>query len=88
MKQKSYSERQIIGILKEAESGIPVPELCRKHGMGNSTFYKWRAKYGGMDASLLQRMKELESENNRLKKLYAESQLEADVIRDALRKKW
>lgn len=88
MKQKSYSESQIIGILKEAESGIPVPELCRKHGMGNSTFYKWRAKYGGMDASLLQRMKELESENKRLKKLYAESQLEADVIRDALRKKW
>jgi putative transposase len=88
MKQKSYSESQIIGILKEAESGLPVPELCRKHGMGNSTFYKWRAKYGGMDASLLQRMKELESENKRLKKLYAESQLEADIIRDALRKKW
>jgi putative transposase len=88
MKQKSYSESQIIGILKEAESGMPVPELCRKHGMGNSTFYKWRAKYGGMDASLLQRMKELESENKRLKKLYAESQLEADIIRDALRKKW
>ena len=88
MKQKSYSESQIIGILKEAESGLPVPELCRKHGMGNSTFYKWRAKYGGIDASLLQRMKELESENKRLKKLYAESQLEADIIRDALRKKW
>ena len=72
MKQKSYSESQIIGILKEAESGLPVPELCRKNGMGNSTFYKWRAKYGGMDASLLQRMKELESENKCLKKLYAE----------------
>jgi putative transposase len=88
MKNKIYGESQIIGILKEAESGIPVPELCRKHGMGNSTFYKWRFKYGGMDASLLQRMKELESENKRLKKLYAESQLEADIIRDALRKKW
>lgn len=88
MKNKIYGESQIIGILKEAESGIPVPELCRKHGMGNSTFYKWRAKYGGMDASLLQRMKELESENKRLKKLYAESQLEADIIRDDLRKKW
>lgn len=88
MKNKIYGESQIIGILKEAESGIPVPELCRKHGMGNSTFYKWRAKYGGMDASLLQRMKELESENKRLKKLYAESQLEADIIREALRKKW
>ena len=88
MKNKIYGESQIIGILKEAESGMPVPELCRKHGMGNSTFYKWRAKYGGMDASLLQRMKELESENKRLKKLYAESQLEADIIRDALRKKW
>ena len=88
MKNKIYGESQIIRILKEGESGIPVPELCRKHGMGNSTFYKWRAKYGGMDASLLQRMKELESENKRLKKLYAESQLEADIIRDALRKKW
>ena len=67
---------------------MPVPELCRKHGMGNLTFYKWRAKYGGMDASLLQRMKELESENKHLKKFYAESQLEADIIRYALRKKW
>jgi len=88
MKRISYSESQIIGILKEAETGIPVPELCRKHGMGNSTFYKWRSRYGGMDVSLLQRMKELESENKRLKKLYAESQLEADLIREALRKKW
>ena len=88
MKRISYSENQIIGILKEAETGIPVPELCRKHGMGNSTFYKWRSRYGGMDVSLLQRMKELESENKRLKKLYAESQLEADLIREALRKKW
>jgi putative transposase len=88
MKRISYGESQIIGILKEAESGIPVPELCRKHGMGNSTFYKWRSRYGGMDVSLLQRMKELESENKRLKKLYAESQLEADIIREALRKKW
>ena len=88
MKRISYSESQIISILKEAESGIPVPELCRKHGMSNSTFYKWRSRYGGMDVSLLQRMKELESENKRLKKLYAESQLEADLIREALRKKW
>ena len=88
MKRISYSEGQIISILKEAESGIPVPELCRKHGMGNSTFYKWRSKYGGMDASLLHKMKELEAENKRLKKMYAESQLEADIIRDALRKKW
>ena len=88
MKRISYSESQIISILKEAESGIPVPELCRKHGMGNSTFYKWRAKYGGMDTSLLHKMKELEAENKRLKKMYAESQLEADSIRDALRKKW
>lgn len=88
MKRISYSESQIISILKEAESGIPVPELCRKHGMGNSTFYKWRAKYGGMDTSLLHKMKELEAENKRLKKMYADSQLEADIIRDALRKKW
>jgi putative transposase len=59
-----------------------------KHGIGNSTFYKWRAKYGGMEASLMNKMKELETENKRLKKMYAESQLEADIIRDALRKKW
>ena len=88
MKQTSYSESQILAILKEAQGGTPVPELCREHGMSNSTFYKWRSKYGGMDASLLQRMKELEAENKRLKKMYAESQLKTDIIQKAMRKKW
>ena len=66
MKTSRYTEHQILGILKQSESGIPVPELCRAHGMSSATFYKWRAKYGGMDASLLARLKELEEENRRL----------------------
>ena len=69
MKKSKYSDSQIIGILKEAEAGTPVPQLCRTHGMSSATFYKWRAKYGGMDASLMARMKELEDENRRLKKM-------------------
>ena len=69
MKKASFSDSQILAILKQAESGVPVAELCREHGMGNSTFYKWRSKYGGMDASLMAHMKELENENRRLKKM-------------------
>jgi putative transposase len=88
MKKSKYSDSQIIGILKEAEVGTPVPQLCRTHGMSNATFYKWRAKYGGMDASLMSRMKELEDENRRLKKMYAEAQMSADVLKEALAKKW
>ena len=68
MKKVQFSDSQIMDILKQAESGIPVPELCREHGMANSTFYKWRSKYGGMDTSLLTRMKELEAENRQLNK--------------------
>ncbi len=88
MKKVQFSDSQIMVILKQAESGIPVPELCREHGMANSTFYKWRAKYGGMDASLLTRMKELESENRQLKKMYAEERLKAEIIQEAMAKKW
>lgn len=88
MKTSKYSDSQILAILKEAEAGTPVPQLCRTHGMSNATFYKWRAKYGGMDASLMARMKELEEENRRLKKLYAEAQLAADIVKEALTKKW
>lgn len=88
MKKSRFSDSQIIGILKEAESGTPVPELCRVHGISNATFYKWRAKFGGMDASLMSRMKELEDENRRLKKMYAEAQMSADVLKEALAKKW
>jgi len=88
MKKVQFSDSQIMAILKQAEAGIPVPELCREHGMANSTFYKWRAKYGGMDASLLTRMKELEAENRQLKKMYAEERLKAEIIQEAMAKKW
>ena len=88
MKKSRYSESQIIGILKQAEAGTPVPELCRQHGMSSASFYKWRSKYGGMDASMVTRMKELEAENARLKKMYADVQLQNDVIKEALEKKW
>ena len=87
MKTSRYSDSQILSILKQAENGIPVPELCREHGMSSATFYKWRAKYGGMDASLMARMKELEEENRRLKRMYAEAQMKAEVLREALGKK-
>ena len=88
MKKSRYTDSQILSILKQAENGTPIPELCREHGMSSATFYKWRAKYGGMDASLMSRLKELEKENQRLKKMYAEAQLKADVVREALEKKW
>ena len=87
MKTSRYSDSQILNILKQAESGVPVPDLCREHGMSSATFYKWRAKYGGMDASLMARMKELEEENRRLKRMYAEAQMKAEVLREALGKK-
>lgn len=71
MKKSRYTDSQILSILKQNEAGTPVSELCREHGMSNATFYKWRSKFGGMDASLMKRMKELEDENRRLKKMYA-----------------
>jgi len=74
--------------LKEAEGGQPVPKLCREHGMVSATFYKWRAKCGGMDASLMKRMKELKDENRRLKKMYAEERLISEVRKEALEGKW
>jgi putative transposase len=88
MKKSRYSDSQILAILKQAESGIPVPQLCREHGMSSATFYKWRAKYGGMDASMMARLKELEEENRRLKKMYAEERLKAEIVQEALEKKW
>ena len=87
MKTSKYTESQIVAILKEAETGTPVPALCRQHGMSNATFYKWRAKYGGLSVSLLVRLKELEAENRRLKKMYADVQLNADILREVLAKK-
>lgn len=88
MKTSRFSDSQILAILKQAENGVPVTELCREHDMSSATFYKWRAKFGGMDASLMARMKELERENARLKKMYAETQLKYEVIQEALAKKW
>ena len=87
MKKSKYSDSQIMTILKQAEAGTPVPELCRENGMSSATFYKWRSKYGGMDASLMARMKELEDENRRLKKMYAEERIKADIAKEALAKK-
>lgn len=88
MKKGRFSESVIFQVLKEAEAGVPVPELCRKHGMSNASFYKWRAKYGGMDVSSMKRLKELEEENARLKKMYAEEKLKAEIVSEALEKKW
>jgi putative transposase len=88
MKKSRFTDSQILAILKQAEGGIPVPELCREQGMSSATFYKWRAKYGGMDASLMARLKELEDENRRLKKMYAEERLKSELRKEALEKKW
>jgi len=88
MKKSRFTDSQILAILKQAEVGTPVPELCREHGMSSATFYKWRAKYGGMDASLMARMKELEEENRRLKKMYAEERLKSEIRKEALEGKW
>lgn len=88
MKKSRFTDSQILAILKQAEAGSPVPELCREHGISSATFYKWRSKFGGMDASLMVRMKELEDENRRLKKLYVEAQLSTDLLKEALAKKW
>jgi len=84
MKTSRFTDSQILAILKQAEGGLPVPELCREHGMSGATFYKWRAKFGGMDASLMKRMKELEDENRRLKKMYAEERIKSEIRKEAL----
>ena len=88
MKKSRYSDGQIMAILKQAEAGVPVSELCREHGMSSASFYKWRSKYGGMDASMITRMKELEAENSRLKRMYAEERLKYEIIQEAMAKKW
>lgn len=87
MKKSRFTDSQIMSILNQAEAGTPVPELCREHGMSSAAFYKWRAKYGGMDVSMIARLKELEAENRRLKKMYADVQLQNDIIKEALEKK-
>lgn len=75
-------------MLKQAGVGTPVPELCREHGISSATFYKWRSRFGGMDASMVSQLKELQDENQRLKKMYADAQLSADLLKEALSKKW
>ncbi len=87
MKQR-FNEGQIISILKQAEGGQAVSELCREHGMSSASFYKWRSKYGGMDASMISEMKSLSEANKRLKRLFAESQMQNDILKEALGKKW
>ena len=84
MPKSRYSDSQIMAILKQNENGVSVPELCREHGMSSAMFYKWRAKFGGMDASMMKRLKELEAENARLKKMYAEERLKAEIRQEAL----
>lgn len=88
MKTSRCSDSQIMAVLKQAEAGSPVPELCREHGISAATCYQWRSKFGGMDASLMARLKELEDENRRLKKMDAEERLKAEIVQEALQKKW
>ena len=86
--KKRFTEEQIIGFLREAEAGLAVAELCRRHGFSEASYYLWRSKFGGMNVSDAKRLKELEAENGRLKRLLAEVMLENEVTKEALRKKW
>ena len=88
MRKSRFTDSQIMAVLKRAEAGEAVPDLCREVGVSTATFYKWRAKFGGMDVSLMARMKELEEENRRLKKMYMDEKLKAEVVAEALGKKW
>ena len=88
MKTSKFSDSQIMAILKQAEAGTPAPELCREHGISSATFYKWRSRFGGMDTSMMAGLKELETENARLKKMYAEERLKAEILKEAIEKKW
>lgn len=88
MKKSRFTDSQIIAVLKQAEADTAVPELCREHGISSATFYKWRSKFGGMDASLMSQLKELQDENRRLKKMYADGQLSAELLKEAMAKKW
>ncbi len=88
MKKSKFTDSQIMEALKQVEAGLSVPEICRELGISSATFYKWRAKFGGMDVSMIARLKELEAENSRLKKMYAEERLKAEILNEALTKKW
>jgi putative transposase len=88
MRKSRFSEEQIIAILKEHQAGISAADLCRKHGLSDATFYKWRSKYGGMEVSDAKRLKQLEDENARLKKLLAEQMMDVSTLREMLGKNW
>lgn len=88
MRKSWYSDSQILAFLKQNENGVSVADLCREHGMRSAQFYKWRFKFGGMDASMIRRLKELEDENRRLRKMYAEEQRKADLRQEALEGKY
>lgn len=87
MKRSKFTEQQIVGVLKQAEAGVPVKELCRKIGISDQTFYNWKAKYGGLGVSELKRLRELEAENAKLKKMYADLALENEAIKAVLNRK-
>lgn len=88
MRKSRFTDGQIMAMLKQNEEGASVADLCREHGVSQAQFYKWRSKYGGMDASMVKRLKELEEENRRLKKMYAEEKLISEVRKEAIEKKW
>ncbi len=88
MKKSRYTDSQILAVLKQNENGTSVADLYQEYGMSDATFYNWRSKYGGMDASLMKRLKELEDENRRLKKMYAEERLKCEIAKEAIEKKW
>ena len=87
MRKTRFTEPQIMAVLRQAEGGVAVPELCREHGISTASFYKWRSKYGGMDASMMSQMKALEDENRRLKRMFADLSMQAELLKEALGKK-
>ena len=88
MKKSKFTDTQIMEAIKRVESGVTVPDICRELGVSTAMFYRWRAKYGGMDVSLMSKMKELEEENRRLRKMYLDEKLKAEIVTEALEKKW